>query len=228
MKSSEQLEQETEEARARVNNTLEELRSRATPGQLVDQLIDYARGSGGGAFFNNLGRQVTDNPLPVVLLGTSIAWLAVASARPASRRYAASGSAGFSRAGERASDMAEEIGDRASDVGEQLSDRASELGDRVSERAADVRERLGERASDVRQRIGERAADVRERAAAIGERVAGAARTASDAIESIRDRASNVYDTASQSARRAVASVGQAAPAVRRNVVDKSQGFVTL
>src|SRR5207237_6305996 len=196
MKSSEQLEQETAEARARVNNTLEELRSRATPGQLVDQVIDYARGSGGGAFFNNLGRQVVDNPLPVVLLGTSVAWLAVASARPAGRGHRASPSAGFRRASDRASDVAEQIGDRASDIGEQISDRASEL----SDRASGLTDRVSERAAEVRERIGERAADVRERAVAMGDRVAGAARTASDAIESIRDRASTVYETATQSA----------------------------
>src|SRR4051812_21979344 len=85
MKSSAQLELETEEARSRVNATLDELRARATPGQLVDQLIDYARGSDGGAFLGNLKRQAVNNPLPVVLLGTSLAWLAFASAKPAAR-----------------------------------------------------------------------------------------------------------------------------------------------
>src|SRR5256885_696442 len=81
MKSSARLELETEEARARVNNTLEELRTRTTPGQLVDQVLDYARESSGGEFFANLSRQVVSNPMPVVLLGTSLAWLAVGQTR---------------------------------------------------------------------------------------------------------------------------------------------------
>src|SRR3982750_4922342 len=85
MKSSEQLEQETEEARVRVNNTLEELRARTTPGQLVDQVIDYARDSSGGEFFGNLSRQVVNNPMPVVLLGASVAWLAFGQSRNSGR-----------------------------------------------------------------------------------------------------------------------------------------------
>lgn len=49
----------------------DELRERITPGQLVDQAVDYARDSGGGMFVRNLGRQTTANPLPVALAGLS-------------------------------------------------------------------------------------------------------------------------------------------------------------
>ena len=78
MASSDQLEREAEEARTRVERTLDELRARTTPGHLVDQLIDYANGGPGGAFARNLSRQVVDNPLPVALLGASLVWLALA------------------------------------------------------------------------------------------------------------------------------------------------------
>jgi uncharacterized protein DUF3618 len=85
MASSEQLEREAEDARTRVERTLDELRARTTPGHLVDQLIDYANGVPGGAFARNLSRQVVDNPLPVALLGVSLVWLALAGDTHASR-----------------------------------------------------------------------------------------------------------------------------------------------
>jgi hypothetical protein len=45
--SSEQLEREAEQSRARLAEKLDDLRAQITPGQIVDQLTDYARESGG-------------------------------------------------------------------------------------------------------------------------------------------------------------------------------------
>src|SRR5438874_12629951 len=77
-RSSEQLRREAEHSRAQVAGTLEELRTRITPGQVVDQLADYAGDSGAGEFFRNLGRQAVNNPLPVSLMGAGLAWLMLA------------------------------------------------------------------------------------------------------------------------------------------------------
>src|SRR5919204_6782644 len=77
-RSSEQLRREAEQSRAQVAGTLEELRARITPGQVVDQLVDYAGDSGAGEFFRNLGRQAARNPIPVTLMGAGLAWLMLA------------------------------------------------------------------------------------------------------------------------------------------------------
>lgn len=77
-KSPDEIEREVEEARARLASTLGEIRERMSPGQLVDQAIDYARASGGGEFTRNFGRSVRDNPLPVALVGLGIGWLFMA------------------------------------------------------------------------------------------------------------------------------------------------------
>ena len=45
--SSEQLEREAEQSRARLAGKLEALRAQITPGEIVNQLADYARESGG-------------------------------------------------------------------------------------------------------------------------------------------------------------------------------------
>src|SRR5437764_9880016 len=81
-RSSEQLRREAEQSRAQVAGTLEELRARITPGQVVDQLVDYAGDSGAGEFFRNLGRQAINNPLPVALMGAGVAWLMLGGKSP--------------------------------------------------------------------------------------------------------------------------------------------------
>jgi hypothetical protein len=81
MTYSEHLEQETEQTRAAFERTLEELRARISPGQLVDQLTEYARGGPAAAFLRNLGQRTVDNPLPLVVIGAGLAWLIVANGR---------------------------------------------------------------------------------------------------------------------------------------------------
>jgi hypothetical protein len=51
---SEQLERKAHQVRARLTETLEELRAGMTPGQVVDQLVDYAREGPAAEFFRNL------------------------------------------------------------------------------------------------------------------------------------------------------------------------------
>jgi hypothetical protein len=80
-KSSAQLEREAEQTRSQLAATLEELRGRITLGQLVDQTLDYARESNIGELARNLGRDARDNPLPLALIGTGIAWLMMTNGR---------------------------------------------------------------------------------------------------------------------------------------------------
>jgi hypothetical protein len=65
--NSEKLEREAGRTRAQLAETLDALRARMTPGQVIDQLIDYAREGPGAGFGRNLAREVRENPLPLVL-----------------------------------------------------------------------------------------------------------------------------------------------------------------
>ncbi|MGV3650300.1 MAG: DUF3618 domain-containing protein [Devosia sp.] len=73
-KTAAEIEREIDSQRARVENTIDELQQRLSPGQLVDELLAYTKG-GGGEFVSGLQKTVTANPLPVALLGVSLAWL---------------------------------------------------------------------------------------------------------------------------------------------------------
>ena len=78
MTHAEQLERETEQTRAEIADTLDELRARMTPGHILDQLTDRMNAGATAAFARNLRDQAVNNPLPVALLGTGLAWLMVA------------------------------------------------------------------------------------------------------------------------------------------------------
>jgi Protein of unknown function (DUF3618) len=83
---SDELERQARQARAQITGTLNELRGRMTPGQMVDQVADYAREGPAADFIRNLGREVRENPLPLTLIAAGIAWLIVASGRSARAR----------------------------------------------------------------------------------------------------------------------------------------------
>jgi hypothetical protein len=84
-KSAEEVQREVRESRAEVEQTLEAIQQRLSPGQIFDQAVDYMRGSGGQEFLRNLGATVRDNPVPMVLMGTGIAWLMLAGPRDRGR-----------------------------------------------------------------------------------------------------------------------------------------------
>lgn len=81
-KSAAELQRELELQRSRVESTIDEIQQKLSPGQLIDELLAYGKG-GGGEFVASLQRNVTANPLPVALLGVSLAWL---MAKPAPTR----------------------------------------------------------------------------------------------------------------------------------------------
>jgi hypothetical protein len=78
---SEELERQARRTRGDLTATIEQLRVRMTPGRLIDQIIDYMRDGPAADFTRNLGREVRDNPIPLVLIGIGVAWLMVASSR---------------------------------------------------------------------------------------------------------------------------------------------------
>lgn len=80
-KSPEELEQEIDAKRASISNIVDSLESRFTPGQLFDQVLTYTKGNG-GEFFQNLGTTLKNNPVPTVLTGIGLTWLALNQNKP--------------------------------------------------------------------------------------------------------------------------------------------------
>ncbi|HET7570654.1 MAG TPA: DUF3618 domain-containing protein [Gammaproteobacteria bacterium] len=71
----EKLEAEIEATRAHMDATLDAIEHKLSPGQLLDESLDYFRRNGSGEFFSNLTRSAQSNPMPVVLTSLGIGWL---------------------------------------------------------------------------------------------------------------------------------------------------------
>ena len=74
-KSSAELERDAEVARANVAETADAIRSKMTPGQMIDEFTGMFSGGDGQATLSTLKGQIRDNPLPLTLVGAGLAWL---------------------------------------------------------------------------------------------------------------------------------------------------------
>jgi hypothetical protein len=154
---SARLEREVEETRWQLSGTLEELRGRMTPGRVVDQVIDYTRDSPAVEFFRNLGREVRENPLPVMLVGIGITWLLLATNRTSRAAIAAAADnlastvddigtatgAFVNRTSEWGQQTAGRVADRASDVASTVGDKTAELAGRARDAADGLGDKTG-------------------------------------------------------------------------------------
>ena len=126
-KSPEQLEREINQTRDHVDDTVRVLVERLSPGQLVDQGIEYLRGAdvarGARIFATNLGRTVRENPVPSVMVAAGFVWLAAANG---SSRDGASGLA------ERAEDQLSGLEDGAAGTVRRLREGGGRLTRRTS------------------------------------------------------------------------------------------------
>jgi uncharacterized protein YjbJ (UPF0337 family) len=160
MKSSAQLEREAEQTRNELARTLDELRERITPGQLVDEAMDYAKDTTGGEFVRNLSRQMAANPLPVMLIGAGISWLAIAKNNSGAARgrpamsYKGAADDARARAGaamrgasERLGEWSAQAGDTADEAAGQAADLAGSLGESARDAAGQAKSRMADATS---------------------------------------------------------------------------------
>lgn len=126
-KSPERLEREVDQARARLGKTASELSDRLSPGELMDQALGMAR-EHGGEFGRNLGTQVKNNPMPMILTSIGISWMMMSSGNSSSNgATVATGSGranGLTDAKNSVRDKASAVGDRVHDVNANASETA--------------------------------------------------------------------------------------------------------
>lgn len=75
------IESDLDATRSRLGSHLSELQDRLSPGQVLDDLMGYFRGSEGAAFGSSLLDNVRANPMPAALTGIGLAWLMAANPR---------------------------------------------------------------------------------------------------------------------------------------------------
>jgi ElaB/YqjD/DUF883 family membrane-anchored ribosome-binding protein len=122
----EQILTEIHRTRDELERTLSAIENRLTPGQLVDQGIDYLRHSGANEFVHNLGGAAKQNPLPVALVGIGLAWLMALGRQPAQHESMSS------------------VRDRASEAMQSASETLASTKERISGNVTSMRERASQ------------------------------------------------------------------------------------
>jgi len=229
-KTSAELEQEVEAQRGRVEATIEQIQDKLSPGQMVDELLNYAKNSGGGDFFANLGKSVSSNPIPVALIGVSLVWLmakqgsAVPSAPAVSGWGAGDGTyggdldEGFEYA--HVSGGLQQMGHVVGDTGERYSEFTDDAGkkfraltDAAGNRAGHFIDDTGQTFRGFQDAAGKRVHDIRDQS---GELMDAATGWASDTWEKATDAVRSAGDTLGGSRDRLQRSAAQAGSAAQR------------
>ena len=84
-----ELEREVAEDRDRIDQTIDAIQGKLTPGQLIDEGLAVLKHDTTG-FLGSVGQIVRANPLPAALVGVGLVWLLLASAS-ADRQESTSG-----------------------------------------------------------------------------------------------------------------------------------------
>lgn len=157
----EELERDIDRTRSSLGRTIDELESRLSPGQLIDQVLSTGR-QHGGEFAANLGRSVENNPLPLLLTAVGIAWMMMSSNEPrASRSSASEGEGRLEGAKGRLEGRMESAKSAAGAVGEQASRARHAIGDTMSQTGERMRH-AGERARHAGERMRDQGGRLRE------------------------------------------------------------------
>lgn len=229
-RSAAEIEDDVERSRARVSETIEALRTSMSPGQIMDQVVDYARGSGGADFARNLGGALRDNPLPVLLIGAGIGWLALSSQRSnatttgirpapgtmpllpapqyATSQPSRSGPGLIDRLGDALSGTRDALGQAAGAV----SDSAAQLRDTVTDSAAQLRDTVSDTVSSAGRMGGRATSQVGAHASAGQDALRRHGHDARDAVAQGYAATSQATGQAAQQLRQGWDSLGAAQP----------------
>jgi ElaB/YqjD/DUF883 family membrane-anchored ribosome-binding protein len=203
-RSSAQIEREVENTRAQLTDTLDTLRDRISPGHLMDQAVEYMRGSGGKEFASNLGRTVRDNPVPVLLIGAGLGWLMMSGGGSSGAGHVQRTGMGSSRTRVYPAAHGATPSRLAGDTHASLPHGSAGHGGGGHE--ASITERAREAASGAAERIGETASQAYETVAGA---VGSAAESAGSAAGHVSDRANELAHDARDYAARAGSSAQQ-------------------
>lgn len=173
------LRNDIEHVRRDIEERLLALENELSPGQILDRAMTGLRESRATDFTSNLGRTVSEHPLPVLLTTVGIGWL-IASERSGRR------SPSFDIEHERSSEQARA---RLSSGAEQARARGEATAEQVSETAHEQRARVGSRLQRSGESLGRAREGARESLGRARERARAGATGARDSAGRIATRA---------------------------------------
>lgn len=172
--TAEAIEAGIRSTQSRIDATIDTIKARLSPAELLDQGLDFVK-THGGEIGQNAARKVTENPLPVALMASALAWLIIADGRSKGPSQPA------------ANDTHWNIAPDSREHRETIS-----LHERVTAAAADVRHGTGETLESFNERMHD------ARASAMG-----LVREAGEEVSAFRDRVTAGFADLSHRAARA-------------------------
>jgi ElaB/YqjD/DUF883 family membrane-anchored ribosome-binding protein len=161
-----QIMAEINRTREEMDETLSAIERRLTPGQLVDQGIDYLKNSGAREYASNLGNSLKTNPLPATLAGIGIAWLMAVGNRQSSDMGESSTGPG--------------MGDRMQSAKDKLTGSMESAKDSVTGKMQSAKDSVGNRVQSAKESLTSGAQSARETASRLTD-------TASQQIDRARE-----------------------------------------
>lgn len=157
------IERGIEQDRSHFAETLSALESRLSPGQLVDQALGYAK-KNSGDFSDNLVKTISNNPIPTILTGIGVAWMAINQNRGVSNggysssdsyyepgSYAGGSGSKLGGAKDKAGELKGSAGAKASGMKSNMSDSAHRAGDKAHHLADQARHSAADMSDRSRQ-----------------------------------------------------------------------------
>jgi hypothetical protein len=235
-RSLQQIKRETEQTRAGLTDTVEQLRTtvadtasdirhRISPEHIKAEVSDYIR-SRGEQFLDDITAAARRNPLQAAAIGVSVAYplLRMARAIPlpvlmvgAGLFFAGSktGQAASQKAMDMASDLSDEVQRRAHDVRDQVAASTANATAYASENL----ERLRNTVSGATAQVSQVADEVNETTNRLGMRLASGADSMKDKADGLKDKAASLGASAADQANdlkdRTVRAVGSAASSLQ-------------
>ena len=201
MSEQARIEEDLAQTRSRMSSRLGDLQERLTPDRIIDDVVDYVKGSDGGDFARNLMAGAKRNPIPTAIAGIGLAWLMVANSRD--RQIVGPASRGGSLSGRwmDVDDFDEHVGRIEGSVVRSDGEDDATYADRLHDargKVLGIARGVQDTSSTYAAKLTEAAGSIRE---GLSSRADGARAAASEMGQSLGDRASDLQQSARENAR---------------------------
>lgn len=149
--SSEEAERDVEVSRGELDRTVEAIKDKMTPGQLLDEAT-RTMGDTGAQIFSKFVDQAKENPMPLAVMGLGLAWLMSSNGKGGPARGSVRYDGGYTGydaepAGGGLRDSIGGMAGKVRDAAGNLSDAVHGAADSASDTAGAIRDRVGDAAS---------------------------------------------------------------------------------
>lgn len=167
-RSSEEIRRDIEGTRADLHETVDALERKLSVGEIVDELWGRMKGGSDSSPASAVGDVIRDHPVPLAMMGTAVAWMAVERATRSEgdrlrSQYGEEGPGTHSRAeGRRGPYRGDELGNGASSDDDSMMERAKDMAESAKAKAGDAKARAGDakaKVSNATDRLGSKASD---------------------------------------------------------------------